>query len=78
MPLFVSQPEELAFSKSVSLRLHISASCPVFLSSLCCVCFIFFPPSELQCRLVAPLFSAGPLAALLQTHTHRTGACAGE
>lgn len=29
--LFTSQPEELAFSKSVSLRLHISASCPVFL-----------------------------------------------
>lgn len=33
-PLFTSQPEELAFSKSVSLRLHISASCPVFLFSL--------------------------------------------
>lgn len=42
-PLFTSQPEELAFSKSVSLRLHISASCPVF---LCSVLFFssFFPP----------------------------------
>lgn len=28
-PLFTSQPHELAFSKSVSLHLHISASCPV-------------------------------------------------
>lgn len=26
-PLFTSQPEELAFSKSMSLHLHISASC---------------------------------------------------
>ena len=50
-PLFTSQPEQLAFSKSVSLRLHISASCPVFLFSLLFFCFLFyslFPPSELQ------------------------------
>lgn len=78
-PLFTSQPEELAFSKSVSLRLHISASCPVFLFSLLFFLFFFFFfllsrfSSELQrrqCRLVAPPFSAGPLAALLR-RTHR-------
>lgn len=40
-PLFTSQPEQLAFSKSVSLRLHISASCPVFLFS---VVFFFCSP----------------------------------
>ena len=43
MPLFTSQPEELAFSKSVSLRLHISASCP--LSRFSFSVFSFFPPS---------------------------------
>lgn len=41
-PLFTSQPEELAFSKSVSLRLHISASCPVFLFSVLFF-FLSFP-----------------------------------
>ena len=41
-PLFTSQPEELAFSKSVSLRLHISASCPVFLFTLLLFFFSFF------------------------------------
>lgn len=75
-PLFTSQPEELAFSKSVSLRLHISASCPVFLFSVLFF-FLSFPffclSSELQhrqCRLVAPPFPAGPLAAMLR-RTHR-------
>lgn len=45
-PLFTSQPEELAFSKSVSLRLHISASCPAFLFSVVFFLFCFFPSAS--------------------------------
>lgn len=90
-PLFTSQPEELAFSKSVSLRLHISASCPVFLFSLCCFFFFLKPPpppplpnarptssllNSRLCRLVAPPFSAGPPAALPgRTHGQELSRC---
>lgn len=82
-PLFTSQPEELAFSKSVSLRLHISASCPLscfpVLSVLFFFLFLFYPSSELQHRqrrLVAPPFTAGPLAAILwRTHRQNISLC---
>lgn len=79
-PLFTSQPDELAFSKSVSLHLHISASRPLsrFSLFLCC-CFLFFsffPPhlsyevQHRQCRFVALSFTAGPLAAILANDRH--------